>query len=282
MAYLKIQNLYRSQEILLFKQAFALEKIDGTSAHLSYKEGKLHFFAGGAKHETFIKIFNEEELIGKLAGIPEVVIFGEAYGGSMQGMSKTYGPNLRFIAFDVKMGDSWLSVPQAEEFVKSIGLEFVHYELTDTEVDKLNTLRDKDSVQAIRNGLGEGRKAEGIILRPLIELRKNNGERLICKHKRDDFRETKTPRVVDSAQLQVLDDAKAIAEEWVTMMRLAHVLDKIPNHSIVMMPQIIKAMYEDIKVEGEGEIVWSKEVDKAIGKTTATLVKQFYQASLVS
>ena len=37
MAYHHIDNLYRNQDVLLFKEVYALEKIHGTSAHVSFK-----------------------------------------------------------------------------------------------------------------------------------------------------------------------------------------------------------------------------------------------------
>ena len=53
MAYLHIDNLYKNQEILMFKECYALEKIHGTSAHVGFKEGAIHFFSGGENHERF-------------------------------------------------------------------------------------------------------------------------------------------------------------------------------------------------------------------------------------
>ena len=38
-------------------------------------------------------------------------------------------------------------------------------------------------------------------------------------------------------------------------------------------PLVIKAMIEDVKLESEGEVVWSKAVEKAIGKETVSLYK---------
>jgi hypothetical protein len=130
MGYLHIDNLYKNKEIFLFKECYALEKIDGTSAHISWKEGKLSFFSGGSKHENFIKLFHENLLIAsfqELFGEQEVVVFGEAYGGKLQGMSGTYGEELKFIVFDVKVGFCWLDVPKAENIAQKLGLEFVHY-----------------------------------------------------------------------------------------------------------------------------------------------------------
>lgn len=281
MGYLHIENLYKNQEILLFKECYALEKIHGTSAHIKWHEGKLTFFSGGEKHTNFVKLF-PDNYAETLKECPDFIIYGEAYGGKQQGMSATYGKELKFIAFDVVIHDCWLSVPQAEDFCKSRGIEFVHYVKVPTDVDSLNAQRDADSEQAIRNGIGPGKKREGVVLRPLMEFTKNNKERVISKHKRDEFKETKTSRDLDPAKLQVLTEANAIADEWVTVMRLKHVLDKMPGHAIEKMPDIIKNMVEDVVREGSKEIVDNETVRKAIGKKTAIMYKQLLQEALTN
>ena len=280
MSYAHIENLYANQEILLFKRAFALEKIHGSSAHISKKNEQIRFFAGGESHVNFVKLFDEEMLKEKLDGISEVVIYGEVYGGKCQGMSKTYGKDMKFVVFDVKFGDSFVSVPQAEQFAKDLGLEFVHYVEINTTMEEIDREMNADSVQAIRNGMGEGHRREGVVLRPLIEVRKNNGERICSKHKHPDFRETKTPREVSPEQLKILEDARAIAEEWVTPMRVSHVLDKIDNPRMEKMNEIIIAMTEDVKRESAKEIVWSKEVEREIGKATGGMVRKYFQDKL--
>jgi len=96
----------------------------------------------------------------------------------------------------------------------------------------------------------------------------------VAKHKRDEFRETKTPRAVDPEKLKVLLDAKAIADEWVTEMRLAHVLDKMPSDtSLEHTRDVIAAMTADIEREAAGEIVMSREALKEIGAAAAKLFK---------
>ena len=130
-------------------------------------------------------------------------------------------------------------------------------------------------MQAFRNGIKGDKEREGVVLRPLIELTKNNGDRIIVKHKGDNFLETKTKREVDPEQLKILEDAKAIAEEWVTPMRLSHVLDKLGNPTeIEKTGEVIKAMIEDVKREAKGEIKESKPAMQFVGKKTAQLYKQ--------
>ena len=289
MSYMHIDNLYKSNDILLFKECYATEKIHGSHARVGYnpKENKINFFSGGATHEKFVELFNEQELIEKFKTISSefsVGIFGEAYGGKMQGMSFLYGKQLKFCAFEVKIGESWLAVPQAEEIVvKTLGLEFVAYEKIPTTLEALNKCRDADSVQAVRNGvdltkLPEGKTPmrEGIVLHPLIEVKKNNGERIIAKYKNEAFEERKTNIRPDISpeELKILDDANAIANEWVTPMRFEHVISKLPQDKIGDMsciPLLMKAMIEDITREGRNEIVDSKQTRKMIGKKTVEL-----------
>lgn len=278
MGYLHIDNLYKNVEIMMFKECYALEKIHGTSAHISFDGKEVKFFAGGGKHSTFVKLFDQDHLECQFLetfGDKNVVFYGESYGGKCQGMSSTYGKEGKFVVFDVKVEDMWLDVPDAEHIAVLFGLEFVDYVKIETDIDLINAERDKPSVQARRNGVEGDQMREGVVLRPLKELKRNDGHRIIVKHKGDDFKETKTKREVDPEKLQMLKDAEKIADEWVTPMRLAHVLDKIGNpKDISEVRKVIAAMIEDVYREATGEIVESKAVEREIGKKTVELYKR--------
>lgn len=278
MAYQHIDNLYKTQEILMFRECFAMEKIHGTSAHITYKNGEVKFFAGGGNHENFVKLFNAEALKTRFGEvIPSgigVIVYGESYGGKQQGMGNVYGKDPKFVAFEVKIGDAWLNVPKAQDFVNGLGLEFVHYEKIPTTLEAIDAQRDAPSVQAKRNGMGEHIR-EGIILRPLEEVTLNSGKRVIAKHKNDEYMETKTPRTIDPEKLVQLVEAKAIANEWVTQQRLIHVMDKAPLElAVENIGKIIPLMTQDILREAKGEIVDSPNARKEIGRLTALLIKQ--------
>jgi hypothetical protein len=287
-SYLKIENLYKNQDILLFKECYALEKVHGTSAHLSWNNGKLGFFSGGEKYERFITLFNHADLEEKfkaLGWLKKCIIYGESYGGSQQGMKKTYGDKLCFIAFDVLIEDNWLSVPQAEKIVVDLGLEFVPYKKISTDLSEIDGQRDTPSEVAVRRGCGNDKMREGVVLRPLIELKKNNGERIISKHKGDAFKETTTARKVeDPEKLKVLEESEAIANEWVTKNRLEHVLQKIgvPEENLSMSDTrtVISAMVNDINREAKGEIVMSTGAASAISRKTAGLFKQYLNSKI--
>ena len=282
MGYQHIENLYKNQDVLLFRECYALEKVHGTSAHIAWRDGVTAISAGGASHDELHKVIAATGALDKLAarhGEP-LTIYGEAYGGKMQGMRDTYGPTLRFIAFEVRIADLWLAVPQAEEVAVGHGLEFVPYVRTTTDIAELDRLRDAPSVIAAQLGCGE-RPREGIVLRPLIELTKNNGDRIIAKHKGEKFSErVKQPKVDDPAKLEVLAAAQAIADEWVTEMRMDHVLDKLTATGIEHTPIVIQAMIEDVEREAAGEIVPSKDARRAIGRAAADMYKRRITAKL--
>jgi hypothetical protein len=280
MGYLHIDNLYKNQTILLFRDCYALEKIHGTSAHIGWKfeTQEVRFFSGGEKHDNFVGLFDAKFLKGIFKEeFPDVdvTIYGEAYGGKQQGMSHTYGKELKFIGFDVKVGGVWLNVPKANDVCNKFNVEFVAWSKVKTDLESLTAIRDMPSIQAQRNGITEPKPREGVVLRPLEEMRLNNGARVISKYKPPENEETKTKREVSPETLKVLEDAKEIAEEWVVPMRLTHVLQKFPEDvNMESMGDIIKAMIADVYREAKDEIVESKEVSKAIGKMTVKLFKQ--------
>lgn len=277
-----IDNLYKNQDILMFKECYAMEKIHGTSAHIGWN-GDVYYFSGGVKYESFKALFDDNNLFYNFKNMnsEKVVIYGEAYGGKCQRMSATYGKDLRFVAFEVKIGDVFLSVPKAEEICRAFNLDFVPYVKIKTELSELDFWRDAPSQQAVKCCIIEERKREGIVLRPLIEVRKNSGQRIISKYKSEGFQETKTKREVTPETLKVLTDAKEVASEWVTPMRLNHVLDSFPEANIEHTGEVIKAMIADIQKESIGEIILSKDALKEIGKETAICFKQYLKNKII-
>lgn len=198
MGYAHIANLYRPEahNIFLFKECFALEKICGTPAHIRWKNGVLSFFSGGENNTRFVSLFNQPRLAELLLPFPvkEITLYGAAYGGKQQGMEKVYGPKLRFAVFDVKLEDTWLSVPNAENVTNRLGLSFVPYRRIATELALLDAERDAPSEQSIRNGLEDAciydsSKREGIVIHPILEFTLYGETRIRAKHKRPGFRE---------------------------------------------------------------------------------------------
>ena len=283
MSYMHISNLYKDPRILSFRRCYAMEKIHGTSAHVAWIDGELSFFSGGAKRETFVALFDHPALMEAFVRreVPNVAVFGEAYGGKMQGMKDTYGDTLRFIAFEVRIGDRWLDVPSACVFATEIGLEFVAWEEVSTDLTTLDSVRDAPSVQAVRNGMGV-KPREGIVLRPPFEVRLNNDERLIAKHKNEQFAERKhVPK--PGMTLETLQAAERAADEFVVPERVRHVADALGLEVCVEnIGKLIQGMKKDLMREAAGEIADTPATWKCVGKRTALTVKDMLRALMVS
>lgn len=291
MGYLSVENLYRCwQHWQEHKEVYALEKIHGTSAHITYDpiQDRVSAYSGGADHAVFVKLFDFEKLKEQFKALQinkKLTLFGEAYGGKILRMSQTYGQELRFVAFDFLVGEKgdhgWYDVPQAEIMAKRLGQEFVDYVRIPCTLEALDAERDKPSVQAKRNGMGDDKLREGIVLRPIVEATYGkNRERCIAKHKGAAFCETAHMKTkpIDLDRVVVLAEAEAIAAEWVTEMRLDHVLNG-REPSPEMISDLLKEMCADIEKESAGEIKTEDgKLDKltrgAVCKRTAGMIKQ--------
>ncbi len=288
MGYRKIRNLYQDQTVLMFKELYSLEKVHGTSSNISWfpEENSASVFSGGAKHETFEALFDIPAFESKARDLlrPDCItrFYGEAYGGKMQGMRDTYGPDLRFICFEVKIGNVCLDVPAAESLAREFGIEFVPYTRVPATIEAVDAERDKPSEVATRRGVQEDRPREGVVLRPVVEMRLNNGSHVLAKHKGESFRERKSvPKVVDPARVELLKDAEAIADEWVVPMRMSHVLDALGcGLDITKTSSVVKAVVSDVEEESEGLVEMTREARKAIGKRAAGLYRAMLKAQL--
>lgn len=279
MGYRSIPNLYKDATILEFKNCYAMEKVEGSSANVTWSNQNVTLSSGGASAVTFASLFDINALKEKFISFGHedapIVIYGEVYGGKIQKMSQTYGPNMNFIGFEVKIGDIWLDVKNAEDVCKKLNIEFVPYEFGPTTVEWLNAQRDADSIVAIRRGMGQGKMREGIVIRPPFEVIKNNEERIVTKHKRAEFSEMATPREINFEELKVLSDAEAIANEWVTEHRLSHVLQGIEEpHNLTKTADVIRGMVADVFKESVGEIIDSPAARKAISKRASELYRR--------
>jgi hypothetical protein len=298
--------LYKEQAILEQAETYACEKIHGCSSSICFTRvvseytnnvgeksvGNFHYHGGGVPGATFKALFNTAEIEAKLSALPydKITVFGESYGGSMQKNQWRYGDKLKFVAFDVRVNEDaapentggWLTVPEAEKIVLHLGLEFVHYVRIPTKLSLIDEWRDACSEQAIRNGVttrdGQFIRREGVVLRTVDEKLDRRGNRIIAKHKRDEERETKTPRkVVDPAKVEILKGARKIAEEYVVAERLNHVISHLGIEVVDMTctKAVIGEMIKDVNREGAGEFEPSDTVNAEIGKRTAQLLKQY-------
>lgn len=275
MSYMHIPNLYKDSRILLFKECYAMEKIHGTSAHITFTGDTppMRYFSGGSSNAEFRALFDEDALVKAWTemGIGPITVYGEAYGGKLQGMRDTYGDKLRFIAFEVKK-DWWFGVGPAYRICKTLGIEFVPFAMISANLEEIDAERDAPS-EVCKNILGKTMPREGVVLRPIFEA-VIDGARVIAKHKSEKFSETRTSRRVG----EKFDDeslaAREFADEWVTENRMGNILSsRQPEFlDIANTGEFIKVMLEDVERESGIEITGVTQ--KAIGRVAAKLFKK--------
>lgn len=287
MGYIKIFALYKCPEIFEYEEVCVMEKIHGTSTHIYLKDNIVHYKSGGEQGKNFEALFDKEYLFEELNLIIKenswvnIKVHGECYGGKQQNMAATYGPDLKFIVFDIKVNcgtssERFLNANDTVVLAERLKLEFVLYRIGKPTPEWLDEEANSHSLQAIRNGMGGGHPREGIVVKPLIESTFKNGHRAISKHKSNAFWEIKTPRPLN-VKLTLYTNDNEIANDWVTEMRARHVIDKmLHNKEEKKLTKkdtslFVDAILQDIIDESEGEIVWTEDIKKAIRRTAGPL-----------
>ena len=163
------------------------EKIDGTNIRVIIRDGTISF--GGRTDNAqmpapLIKRLEELFLPQKdklLEQFPNgACLYGEGYGGKIQ-KGSNYKPTQDFILFDVKIGDIWLQRGDVCGIANQFGLDIVP-------VAGENTLLMAAEIAAIGFNSAWGNfQAEGLVLRPKVELKTRRGDRIIAKIKCKDF-----------------------------------------------------------------------------------------------
>lgn len=292
MGYMHIISLCKWPEFFqAFQQVYAMEKIHGTSAWITLTDtNEIFFHSGGESAANFTALFDQEKLKRDLITIKtennwtQVKVHGEAYGAKQQGMGKTYGPNLKFVVFDVNIDNKFLDVKAAEDIAQRLGLEFVHYEIGPNTPEWIEAQANLDSVQSVRNGMGPHPR-EGVVVRPIVEsvtmfMRENT--RAIAKHKNATFWEIKTRKPLGE-RLQVMNDVNEIVDEWVTDERFKHVIDRVlqtKENKVLTIKDVasfITLMIEDVKREGEGEMTWSENLEKGIRRQAGLMYRTYIE-----
>lgn len=115
---------------------------------------------------------------------PEFTIYGEGFGVKIQSGGAYLHDSVDFIIFDVRVGKWWLSIDDRDSIAVKLCTCVCPY---------IGTYDLKQAEELVRDGfisrISEDRKliAEGLVLRPLVQLFNRKGERIITKMKHKDF-----------------------------------------------------------------------------------------------
>lgn len=165
------------------------EKIDGTNIRIGWIP-EVGNNIGGRTDNAQIPTFLYQKLtelftVDKLrVAFPktEVLLCGEGYGAKIQKGGGNYIPDgVDFILFDVKIGDWWLKREDVEGIAQTLGVKTVPV---------LGEGTISGAVLEVKNGIPSTFgtfPAEGMVLRPKVELKSRSGHRIITKLKGKDF-----------------------------------------------------------------------------------------------
>lgn len=166
------------------------EKVDGTNIRVMVADGKITF--GGRTdnanlHGHLVQRLQERFLPQQdalIEAFPDGVCFyGEGYGAGIQKAGVNYRPDKDFVLFDVKVGDWWLTRESVEEIAATFGLDVVP-------VVKHGSLYE--GIALITRGLKSywgDFMAEGVIGKPVMDLKARDGSRIVVKLKHCDLYE---------------------------------------------------------------------------------------------
>lgn len=165
------------------------EKVDGTNIRVSLKNGILQI--GGRTDNAQIPAFLLEILqrkitVEKLEQIfPDennFCLYGEGYGARIQKGGGNYkSDGVDFVLFDVMIDGWWLKRDSIEDIAAQLNIAVVPI---------IGSGRLHDAVEIARQGLKSNWgdfPAEGIVMKPEIELKTRAGNRIITKIKHKDF-----------------------------------------------------------------------------------------------
>lgn len=166
------------------------EKIDGTNIRIGW-DGERVAFGGRTERaqvptpllDHLMATFTAEAMAPAFDG-GNVVLYGEGYGPKIQKGGDRYRDDAGFILFDVSVDGWWLTRESVEDVAAKLRIPVVPIIGTGTPREAVEIVRDGFPSQAAKD---ETLIAEGLVLRPYVDLADRAGRRIIAKLKHKDF-----------------------------------------------------------------------------------------------
>lgn len=167
------------------------EKIDGTNIRVHW-DGHTVTFGGRtdnaqipAKLVTHLnEVFKSnaaEEMFEQKFGETEVTLYGEGYGSGIQKCGGLYRDDVSFILFDVLIGGMWLQRHNVEDIAKAFGIDVVPVIAVGPLSVGVEIVKSKPM-----STIGKA-PMEGVVAKPIVEVRNRMGRRVVVKIKVRDF-----------------------------------------------------------------------------------------------
>lgn len=187
-----IEGAFRNDAVkyLANNDWYFTEKIDGTNIRIHW-DGHRVEFAGRTDRAQIPKPLMDyltntfssmeaEEMFEQKFGETDVILFGEGYGPGIQ-KGGAYRNDVSFILFDVLIGDVWLKRDSVEDIASAFGIDVVPIIFVG------NIKKAVDFVKTKPKSTFGTADMEGVVGRPVIEMKDRLGKRVIVKIKVRDF-----------------------------------------------------------------------------------------------
>lgn len=171
------------------------EKVDGTNIRVYWDGHKVIFGGRTDNAEIPAELMNKlNELFGgetnaqifeQAFGEKEVILFGEGYGRKIQNGGSYIPDGVDFILFDVLVGDNYQKREWVEQTAKIFGIKVVPIVGRGNLFDACKYVKSHPlSIIAEKEV-----EMEGIVCRPIVEMRDRCGNRMIIKIKWYDMKD---------------------------------------------------------------------------------------------
>jgi len=188
-----LEGTWAKPEFKLLKDInwICTEKIDGTNIRIIWDGEQVRF--GGKTDKAQIPtilidalqdIFTNELMKEYFPDADNVCLYGEGYGKKIQKGGNYLSDRADFILFDVKIGDWWLNREANEDIAKKLNIGVVPI---------IGIWKLEQAIEYVKSGfkstIADNKEylAEGLVMKPEIELFNRCGERVITKIKHKDF-----------------------------------------------------------------------------------------------
>ena len=191
-----IKGSFRNPTVEMLKdiQWGFTEKVYGTNISVHWDGHNVEFHGRTEKASIpsdLVNRLNElfgnnevEELFEQMFGEKEVILFGEGYGNKIQSVGKHYiHDGVDFILFDVMIGGNYQPRAVVDDIAMAFGIKVVPFIMSGTlaEAEEFVMTHPKST-------LGDC-EMEGLVGRPIHELRDRCGNRIIVKIKWCDYKQ---------------------------------------------------------------------------------------------